>query len=135
MPFFEIQMNSFKEFGVDKQTQQFCLTVAHLKEEVKSGVSLCQLIKYFPHICVRNPFLFKKHIDKIAEPVSSPDPTKSDKMEWVAAGSPSGLPWKVYKAWKKGEMHKRASFEFNSQMSETNTHGVITCLTGHDSVK
>ena len=44
----EIQMNPFKEFGVDKQTQQFRSTVAQLKEEVKSGVSICQLMKDFP---------------------------------------------------------------------------------------
>jgi hypothetical protein len=76
----EIQMNPFKEFGVDKQTQPFRSTVVQFKEEVKSGASICQLMKDFPDICVRNPFLIKKHIDKIAVPVSSPLPVSSPSM-------------------------------------------------------
>ena len=71
----EIQINPFKEFGDDKQSQQFRSRVAHLKEKVESGVSICQLIKDFPEICTLNPFLIKKHVDKIA--VSSPLPVSS----------------------------------------------------------
>jgi hypothetical protein len=106
----EIQINPFKEFGVDKQTQQFRSMVAQLKEEVKSGVSICQLMKDFPDICGRNPFLIKKHTDTIAVSVSSPLPMSSPPPKSV--GNPSGLPWKVYKAWKKGEMHKASHEEW-----------------------
>ena len=47
----EIQLNPFQEFGVDQQTQDFRSRVSHLKTEVKSGASLCQLTQDFPDIC------------------------------------------------------------------------------------
>jgi hypothetical protein len=124
----EIQINPFKEFGVDKQTQQFRSMVAHLKEQVKSGVSICQLMKDFPVICGQNPFLIKKHTD-IAVSVSSPLPmssppfTEPDKKEWAAVGNPPGLPWKVYKAWKKGEMHKASHEEWMRRNTALNNAG------------
>jgi hypothetical protein len=64
-------------------------------------------------------------MERVARP--SPDP------EWGAVGSPSGLlPWKVYKAWKKGEMHKASHEECSRRntVEVLNNAGIIKICHG-----
>jgi hypothetical protein len=90
----EIQLNPFQEFGVDQQTQNFRSGVSHLKKEVKSDVSLCQLMQDFPDNCAINPFLIKKHTDKIAEDCKNappPPPTDRDFVILYEKNKPSRI--------------------------------------------
>ena len=50
----------------------------------------------------------------------SPPPDVISKDEWVMVGMPSGLPWKVYQSWKRGELYQ-ASREKHISRSIANT--------------
>jgi len=72
-----------------------------LKETVKRGIKTPEKIsKMFPKICCTNPLLVMRCVTETT-PESSGG--QAEHIDWVNAGSPSGLPLKVHRKWKEGE--------------------------------
>ena len=115
----DIQMNSsFKEAGVDIKSQIIRSQIASLREGVTAGKTIYQLMEDFPDTCAKYPSLLRKYINKATAPPAQKNPEdKWTEDEWGKAGSPTGLPWKVYLAWKKGERYEPTEFEWATRKS------------------
>ena len=104
-----IQLGQFpKEFGSATNSRFEChiKDLKELKNTVKIGITAPdQLSRRFPRICFSYPSLVMRHI---SEATASRRPAVSELSldEWTNAGSPKGIPLKVYRAWRNGELHQ-----------------------------
>jgi hypothetical protein len=98
----EIHLNkSLVEFGVlNDQTKQFRDELVSFKDAVQLGYNREKLLEISPRLHAEFPLPVVKYLNKNPTPVRA-----DDNPEWVSVGCPSGLPWTVYQAWKKGEMY------------------------------
>jgi len=98
-----IQTNSsFKEFAIDVKSKDYRLEIKSFKEQIEAGATMCQLMESHSGACNQNRDLVRKLINEMAKSTT----TAQARDEWNNVGSPTGSPWKVHKAWKKGELHQ-----------------------------
>ena len=107
---------SFLEFGNKKeiQTQGTRKDLESFKEAVEANLTKKQLEVLYPEIFIRFPCYAHRLLSQTQLPLE--DKCRLD--EWIKVGRPKGLPWLVYKAWKKGKTYEHP----NPNKSEAPTH-------------
>lgn len=91
---------------------------------LQSGASLEHLMENH-HVCARDPGLLMKYIKQV------PPLANTDHVDWlVESGSPVGLPWKVFKAWKKKVLYiatcEELSIKDASRTEDAGSHGSLS---------
>ena len=102
---------SFLEFGnaEEIQTKGARKDLERFKEGVEANLTKEQLEALYPKIFLRFPVFANRLLSQPRLPLSE----KQNSTEWTKVGKPQGLPWCVYKAWKKGVTYENPNLKPN----------------------